>query len=747
MQENGERSDRGNGSRFVSEADWVPSFWNFLLELEGEDLIAELVQNDLDQGATQTVISFERDRLVCEGNGRPVDADGWRRLRSIMGAGYDVPAKSRKIGVKNHGLKTAFRIGDEIRLSSAGCSIVQTLYAHGPAEPPHPGASARPEPDRGAPDEGCRVVVTYRRTDLEPPRGEKFRLGAVDAGGIDNLFESACAATPGQFAGIVSPDFARRYEVLLRHWRLGEARFRFSCSRARPVRKRIEVFRRGCEVSGTASGLPGNLQEEVARRLVPLKGALRERAADFFRRGARCLVEVSWAVDTRRRPRAGTGRFRYPIGYPATSAKARTGHGVSFNAPIVSDTQRHGPATEPTNSELRAACESLLIDALVHHVLPRWGADGLRPLVPSDDAAVRPLLAALARSGAVPTVGRDEALGLLSRGRGRMRRAGRPRVPGSSGRRRRKRFVVPVASWTEQGVEPLLAAVCPRSERQVDPRIPESIIRLLADRGTEGYCERFVDFTEEDAIGVVTDGRTDYFDHRRPSLADEMANPRFARAYLDVIAASLRAGTCESSTEEELRATITLPDSGCTARPWGDLHTGSSLPPDVPGLRIPPFLHGDVASHPLLRRRQWRRPEYTFREFLDTGALREADDGNRKGFWDWLRQNGSVVPRAQRGKLADLAIWPDVDGCLWTLESVKRHSKLTPWRHPKLTPEETAYIAPQRRIPWSTADCAPGPPGTAGSGPPHARILAVRCGRGVRRGRPGRPVQAGPQGP
>ena len=45
---------------------------------------------------------------------------------------------------------------------------------------------------------------------------------------------------------------------------------------------------------------------------------------------------------------------------------------------------------------------------------------------------------------------------------------------------------------------------------------------------------------------------------------------------------------------------------------------------------------------------------------------------------------------------------------------VKRHSKLTPWRHPKLTPEETAYIAPQRRIPWSTADCAPGPPGDGG---------------------------------
>jgi len=105
-------------TEFVTEADWIPDFWNFLLGLNREDLIAELIQNDLDQEATQTQISFERDRLVCEGNGNPVDKNGWRRLRKIRGAGYRVPAKKGKIGVKNHGLKTAFKIGDEIRLLS-----------------------------------------------------------------------------------------------------------------------------------------------------------------------------------------------------------------------------------------------------------------------------------------------------------------------------------------------------------------------------------------------------------------------------------------------------------------------------------------------------------------------------------------------------------------------------------------------------------------------------------------------------
>ena len=109
---------------FVTEADWIPGFWNYLLDLDRDDLIAELVQNDLDQDASRTVVSFEEDQLVCEGNGKPVEADGWQRLRKIQGAGDSVPPKRGKIGVKNHGLKTAFTVGDELELLSAGQKIV-----------------------------------------------------------------------------------------------------------------------------------------------------------------------------------------------------------------------------------------------------------------------------------------------------------------------------------------------------------------------------------------------------------------------------------------------------------------------------------------------------------------------------------------------------------------------------------------------------------------------------------------------
>ena len=379
--------DRIAERRFVTEADWIPGFWNYLLDLDRNDLIAELIQNDLDQDATRTVISFEEDRLVCEGNGIPVEAEGWQRLRKIQGAGDSVPAKQGKIGVKNHGLKTAFTVGDELQVMSAEQSIVQTLYANGRNKPPHPGASPEPMVDRHAPADGCRITIWYRRSDVEPRQGEATVLGAISDQDIDTLFQSACESTPEQFAGIVSPEVAPRYEIVLRHWKLGEARFLFACTHPRKIAKRIELFRRRCTVSGNLAHLTGGLIEQAARRLVPLKGRLRQRVAGFFRRGRRFFVEVSWSIDRSGRPRIGTGRFRYPIGYPKDSHEARTGHSTHFNAPIVSDNKRHGPArNEATNKELRVACETLLTDTLARYSVLQWGAAGLNPLVPNPGA-------------------------------------------------------------------------------------------------------------------------------------------------------------------------------------------------------------------------------------------------------------------------------------------------------------------------------------------------------------------------
>src|SRR5260370_13465156 len=116
---------------YVTQFDVEPQFWQYLNGLAHRDLVVELVQNELDASATHTCIACERDRVVCQGNGDPVDDAGWRRLSFVLGAGKEAPRKRNRIGVKNHGLKTCFTIGDEITIRSCGRQIKQTLYSDG----------------------------------------------------------------------------------------------------------------------------------------------------------------------------------------------------------------------------------------------------------------------------------------------------------------------------------------------------------------------------------------------------------------------------------------------------------------------------------------------------------------------------------------------------------------------------------------------------------------------------------------
>ena len=74
-------------SRFVLETDEAPEFWQFLNGLTGDDLLVELIVNELDAHSPRTNICFEPERLVCSGEGDPIDEDGWKRLGMLRGAG------------------------------------------------------------------------------------------------------------------------------------------------------------------------------------------------------------------------------------------------------------------------------------------------------------------------------------------------------------------------------------------------------------------------------------------------------------------------------------------------------------------------------------------------------------------------------------------------------------------------------------------------------------------------------------
>ena len=330
-----------------------------------------------------------------------------------------------------------------------------------------------------------------------------------------------------------------------------------------------------------------------------MKGVLKDRVADFFRRGRRFLIEASWPIDTKGKPRTGTGRYRYPIGYPANSREARTGHSTHFNAPFASDNERHAPAwNEATNTELREECESLLIDAVAHHAIPRWKADGLNPIVPSADTdngseVVRALLAALVTRGALPVLNWRQAAELATKGKGESVKAAarHQAAQGSPKDERRYRFVVPALTWAEGTVEPLLSLLCPPSEAQLDPRAHADIVSLLADGKTPGFAEEFVTFDENDVIDRVTSQGNQCFG----AIADrerEFSQSFIVRVYLDLIELALDQVELEAAKEDALLSTLLLPDVNGQATAFSDLYSNASLPSNIPDLHLPPILDG-----------------------------------------------------------------------------------------------------------------------------------------------------------
>ena len=195
-------------SNYVQKFDSVPQFWQFLKGLRTDDLMVELIQNDLDANAKHTSISFELDRLVCQGDGEPVEEEGWERLSYVMGAGDQVESKQFRIGVKNHGLKACFSLGDDIVLRSDGLRMVQTLYMDGPKFHPSPGTLPHPEADESAPSVGCpgSVEVPYRTKRLQVSKGELFEFEPPNENFTDRLFLEACHALPVRLMGVVFPE-------------------------------------------------------------------------------------------------------------------------------------------------------------------------------------------------------------------------------------------------------------------------------------------------------------------------------------------------------------------------------------------------------------------------------------------------------------------------------------------------------------------------------------------------------------
>jgi hypothetical protein len=230
---------------YETRSDVASQVVEFLNDLRSDDIITELVQNDLDQRATRTTITISQDSLVAEGNGRPVDATGWQRLTYMLGAGVEVPAKKDGIGLKNHGLRACFSLGDEIVIRSAGWQTRLTLCKNGPRRGLAPGAWTYQAADPTAPVQGCRVEVPFRTTPLKIPGGDRGDLPVRTESEIEAMFLETCGQASKRPLGCFRPGHNTGYVLELIHWKLGSYTFTYSVAPLR-ARGKLMLYRRRC---------------------------------------------------------------------------------------------------------------------------------------------------------------------------------------------------------------------------------------------------------------------------------------------------------------------------------------------------------------------------------------------------------------------------------------------------------------------------------------------------------------------
>lgn len=350
----------------------------FLQDVSLGAVIVELIQNELDAESTATTITFHADRLTCEGNGRPIEDTGWRRLEMVMGAGGQVAAKPDGIGAKNRGLRTGFLLGDSIEVQSDGQRIDLTVIGN-PRRRHFDPATIERVPDPSAPSSGTRISIPYRRADLRVQSAEGFTLHPLEGHEIAQICSSAIEGVPPRFIGVVPIGTRRAYQLHLRSSsRSATFEFRTTPSSSN---QGVDPWIRTCRQLEDGGSWSTRLREIATTFSVHLSPHNNGKVPWPFRRGRRIIGEIAWEVDARGRPKSAIGRLRYPITYPEVDSDAFTGHGFHISAPFISDAPRHGIAAgaEP-NALLVDQARSAFVDILRRHLVPTYGAPVLNLL-------------------------------------------------------------------------------------------------------------------------------------------------------------------------------------------------------------------------------------------------------------------------------------------------------------------------------------------------------------------------------
>jgi hypothetical protein len=336
----------------------------------------------------------------------------------------------------------------------------QTLYRNGAAAPPAPGTFEKPITDSSAPMTGCRIAVPYRSKPLTTPVGEGFEFPVLNKQTIEDIFRKACADIPQRFIGVIRPGILEKYTIELRHHSLGVKIFTFRCTPARAVRGG-RVFTRSCEERGDTRELLSSLREGAFVFTVPLIADSPREIPSFYEINGGFTSEVAWRLNTSGAPIATAGCLRYPIAYTGISNSTRTGLGVHFSGPFVSDQERHGISPAPVNAQIIEACSGALIKFLRDHLIAKHGPSALRILIDPtnfDRERLVRMTEALLTNRAIP----------LAHTRRRRMQFG----PGQAKDGTAATVVVPSYTWAPGKIASDLVSLCPPEFNRVSPRIP-----------------------------------------------------------------------------------------------------------------------------------------------------------------------------------------------------------------------------------------------------------------------------------
>jgi hypothetical protein len=649
---------------YQSRVDVAAVVRGFLTDLRPDDILTELIQNDLDQGATLTRIEITRDQLTCEGNGRPVDEKGWLRLSYALGAGEEVEAKLDGIGAKNHGLRSCFCLGDTIVVRSGGQRIQLTVCGQG-GRRFYPATWDVLEPDLDGPAHGCRIEVSLRKQPLQFSGPDVAALRVPSESDLEALFSETSEQAPQRFLGCLRPGFYNAYTLELVHWRLGTYRFSYTSKRL-PSRGRVPLYRRECVVK--VPGRDETIREDGFSFTARIAGSKGHRIPRFYKMRGGVLCEVAWRVDERGRPIQTTGRLRYPIGYSTDGPSAKTGMAVHYSAPFVSDQVRHGVAAGEAdfNSDLIKACDAALVKALREHLIPRFGPSALEllrdPQSPSPSRE-RSLILSAAVRGALPAAAPMRAI--RSRRDSRASRSGQTRcvpVQVASG----FNFLVPCYTWKRDEISSSLAELCPGGVAQLHPRCPEFVVKVLSDAVYENDDERanYFTFDEDDVIDRLQPSMVGYFPWANGAAwKSELGDPARVRKYLAIVSEAIRNNAVGKDQRELLKKNGVLPDAWGEPTPWSELQRLNGSAPDVPGVLLPSFLHQALLDVPILRSGALRLETFDLDAHLSGLDFRPVAPTGRAEFFAWLRAQGhALIKGATLAHIAEYPIWPTDNG-------------------------------------------------------------------------------------